>query len=278
MAGRTQGRLTGGDAALKLVLLVAATAPEGHTRLKLAFVAAPPDSEEGLEQPFTAPNSKWRTLMVVIAVVGGTGYAGSAIVREARAREHDVVSLSRTLPELAQQVAGVDYRVGSVLDEHVLSRATAGAAVILSGLSPRGELDGKIVEVEYQLAALAAGSGSRFGVVGGSGSLRLSPGGPPIAETDQIPPEAKAEASQMLAVLRSLESFPEELDWFFVSPAIQFGAWLPSQQRGTYRIGGDVVLFDKEGNSAIGADDLALAILDEVDKPTHRSTHFSVAY
>ena len=82
----------------------------------------------------------------------------------------------------------------------------------------------------------------------------------------------------MLAVLRSLESFPEALDWFFVSPAIQFGAWLPSQRRGTYRIGGDVALFDSEGISAIGADDLALAILDEVETPAHRSSHFSVAY
>lgn len=216
--------------------------------------------------------------MLRIAVVGGTGYAGSALVREARARQHDVVSMSRTLPEMAQRVAGVDYRVGSVLDEHDLSRAITDAEVILSGLSPRGELNGRIVDVERRLAGLASGSGSRFGVVGGSGSLRLSPGGPRIAESDQIPAEAKEEASQMLAVLRSLESFPEALDWFFVSPAIQFGAWLPSPRRGTYRIGGDVALFDSEGNSAIGADDLALAILDEIENPTHRGSHFSVAY
>ena len=217
-------------------------------------------------------------LMARIAVVGGTGYAGSAIVREARSRQHDVVSMSRTLPELTQQVAGVDYRVGSVLDQADVSRAIPNADVILSALSPRGELDGKIVDVERRLASLAARSGARFGVVGGSGSLRLSADGPPIAETDQIPPEAREEAGQMLAVLRSLESFPEALDWFFVSPAIEFGAWLPSRRRGTYRIGGDVALFDSEGISAIGADDLALAILDEIKNPTHRSSHFSVAY
>ena len=216
--------------------------------------------------------------MLRICVVGGTGYAGSAIVREARARQHDVVCMSRRPPKPAERVAGVDYRVGSVLNEKDLSRATINADVIVSGLSPRGELDGTIVDVERQLATLAARSGSRFGVVGGSGSLRLTANGPRIAESDQIPPEAKGEASQMLAVLQSLESFEGALDWFFVSPAIQFGAWVPDQRRGTYRIGGDVVLFDSAGNSAIGADDLALAVLDEVERPAHHRAHFSVAY
>ena len=34
-----------------------------------------------------------------ITVIGGTGYAGSAIVAEAAARGHQVTALSRSLPD-----------------------------------------------------------------------------------------------------------------------------------------------------------------------------------
>ena len=37
--------------------------------------------------------------MARITVIGGTGYAGSAIVAEAAARGHHVTALSRSLPD-----------------------------------------------------------------------------------------------------------------------------------------------------------------------------------
>ena len=213
-----------------------------------------------------------------ITVVGGTGYAGSAIVKEAAARGHDVRSFSRDLPETAQLLRDVTYEKGSIQDAEVQLLVVTDTDVLVSGLSPRGALDGQVVEVEGALADLAASAGVRFGVIGGSGSLRLAPGEPPIAETDQLPPEAVGEATQMLKVLYTLEASPENLDWFFVSPAIQFGAWIPSERRGTYRVGSDVALFDANGVSAIGNEDLALAVLDEIETPAHHRSHFGVAY
>ena len=50
-----------------------------------------------------------------ITVLGGTGYAGSAVVREAAARGHEVTAFSRTLP--AEQVVGVTYVQGDAVDE-----------------------------------------------------------------------------------------------------------------------------------------------------------------
>ncbi|WP_194922416.1 NmrA family NAD(P)-binding protein, partial [Catenulispora rubra] len=43
--------------------------------------------------------------MTSITVIGGTGYTGSHIIREAAARGHQVTSLSRSLP--AEQLPGV---------------------------------------------------------------------------------------------------------------------------------------------------------------------------
>ena len=49
-----------------------------------------------------------------IAVIGGTGYAGSHIVAEAVQRGHTVVSVARSVP--AERVEGATYIEGTVLD------------------------------------------------------------------------------------------------------------------------------------------------------------------
>jgi len=216
--------------------------------------------------------------MSTITVVGGTGYAGSAIVREAARRGHDVVSFSRTLPADDARVEGVRYETGSMLEAEARLRAVSGSDVVVSSLSPRGELDGTILEADLALAALAAEHGVRLGVVGGFSSLRLEEGAPRIAETDAIPAEYAGEARQMNAVLGELLAQPEPLDWFFVSPAEQFGAYAPGEARGEYRTGADVAFYDADGTSAVSGADFALAIVDEVETPTHRRAQFSVAY
>lgn len=216
--------------------------------------------------------------MVKVTVVGGTGYAGSAIVEEAAARGHEVTSFSRTAPEEEARVAGVRYVTGSVLDTEAVANAVAGSDVVVSALSPRGALDGHIVDADLALASLAAEHGFRLGVVGGFSSLRQEEGGPRMAETDQLPPEFAAEAVQMNTVLVQLGGTPETADWFFVSPAMQFGAYVPGERRGIYRTGGEVAFFDADGVSAISGSDFAIAIVDEIDRPAHHRAHFSVAY
>ncbi|WP_327013395.1 NAD(P)H-binding protein [Cryobacterium sp. GrIS_2_6] len=60
-----------------------------------------------------------------ITVIGGTGYAGSNIVREAHARGHDITSFSRSEPET--RLDGVTYRRGSAFDTAAVADAVAGA-------------------------------------------------------------------------------------------------------------------------------------------------------
>ncbi|MBD8611110.1 NAD(P)H-binding protein [Frigoribacterium sp. CFBP 13729] len=216
--------------------------------------------------------------MTRITVVGGTGYAGSAIVAEAARRGHEVVSVSRSVPAEEARVEGVRYETGSLVDADVRARAVADAEVVVSSLSPRGELDGRIVEVDRELAALAEQHGARFVVVGGYSSLRLEEGGPRQAETGQIPPEYAGEALQMNEVLGELLASAGSLDFTFVSPAMQFGAYAPGEALGRYRVGGEVAFTDEAGVSAVSGADFALAIVDELETPAHRREHISVAY
>jgi hypothetical protein len=62
-----------------------------------------------------------------------------------------------------------------------------------------------------------------------------------------------------------LDNSPEELDWVFISPAGTYGAWVTGELTGTYRLGGEVALFDQEGGSDISGADLALAVVDEIE-------------
>ena len=66
--------------------------------------------------------------MATIVVVGGTGYTGGNIVREAAARGHTVVSISRSKP--SEPVAGVRYELGEV--EEVAARVIPGADVVVA--------------------------------------------------------------------------------------------------------------------------------------------------
>ena len=216
--------------------------------------------------------------MARITIVGGTGYTGSAIVREALSRGHDITSISRTAPDGDARLDGVSYETGSVLDAAVRTRAVEGADVVVSTLSPRGELDGRIVEVDRELAALAEEHGVRLLVVGGFSSLRPAEGAPRFAEGDDIPPQFAAEAKQMNEVLGGLLKSPKALDFVFFSPAQQYGAYAPGEATGRYRLGDDVAFFDDGGVSALSGADFAVAIVDEIERAAHHRAHLSVAY
>ncbi|GAB7006111.1 NAD(P)H-binding protein [Nocardioides sp. AN3] len=213
--------------------------------------------------------------MSTIAVIGGTGYTGANIVREAAARGHQVVSWSRSVP--ADPVAGVRYETGDAADAVAV---IPGADAVVLTLSPRGQLAARGAQLAlYQAyAAAAAEGGARLLVVGGFSSLRPAPGEPRFAE-GEIPEQFREEALEGDSIRAWFaDSAPAELDWVFVSPAGAYGSWAPGEKTGTYRVGGDVALFDAEGKSEISGADFADAIVNEIDNPTRHREHMSVAY
>jgi hypothetical protein len=213
--------------------------------------------------------------MARITVLGGTGYAGAAVVAEASRRGHEVTSVSRSAP--TSPVDEVTYVEGSVLDADVLDRVVTDADVVVSALAPRGDMAGKIEGVVQELVGRLAGTPTRLGYVGGASSLLTEEGGPRLWDVskDHVPDEVKPEVHTGLETLAMLEASPESLDWFYVSPPQDFGSWLGTASKGEYVLGGDVLLRDAHGASTISADDLALAILDEIDTPAHRRSRFT---
>ena len=214
--------------------------------------------------------------MAHLTVLGGTGYAGSNIVREAAARGHDVTSFSRTLPDAP--VAGVTYLTGTALDRSAVGSAVAGAQVVVVALAPTGELENLFEQVVLDIADLAREAGARLGVVGGAGTLLVTPDGPALAETPDYPAQYRGFSRAADGVLRALRSGDPVLDWFVLSPAREFGAYAPGEATGLFRVGGDVLLCDDEGRSRISGADLATALIDEIESPAHVRARFTVAY
>lgn len=212
-----------------------------------------------------------------IIVIGGTGYAGSAIAREAAQRGHAVTSVSRSIP--ANPIPGVTYVESNVEDA---GPSLADADVIVGAYSPRGANKGTLARVYAGLADKAAETGTRLVLVGGFSCLRRTPGAPRMLEAESFPPdvpvEVVAEAQENLDVLNALLADTTGVDWLFVSPAMEFSAWQPGEDLGRYRIGDEVALFDETGRSAISGVDYARAVLDEIERPTRRRAQIGVAY
>ncbi|WP_192457548.1 NAD(P)-dependent oxidoreductase [Musicola keenii] len=212
-----------------------------------------------------------------ITIIGGTGYAGSAIAREATKRGHQVTVISRKEPTDAIQ--GVTYVASDI--EHI-DTIFAGTDVVVGALSPCGDNAGKLTQFYKRLTELAAEAGARLVLVGGFSCLRRADGAPRMIEAEEFPAgtpiEIIAEAKENLDVLNNLFVDTTGVDWLFVSPALEFSAWTPGKDVGCYRIGGEVALFDEDGKSAISGIDYARAILDEIEKPTHHRVQIGVAY
>ena len=140
-----------------------------------------------------------------ITVLGGTGYAGSAIAAEAAARGHQVTSLSRSLPP--KPIPDVTYVQGDVADEAALAPVIEGADVVVSALAPRGPLAEPFREVSRTVARLAAAAGARLYVVGGFSSLRPAPGADRfVSDLSGVPAELHPEITQGAAVV--IEDLP----------------------------------------------------------------------
>ncbi|WP_336631662.1 MULTISPECIES: NAD(P)-dependent oxidoreductase [unclassified Microbacterium] len=212
--------------------------------------------------------------MAIIAVLGGTGYAGRHIVSEAVDRGHTVLSIARSVP--AERVAGATYIEGTLLDVPGLVEQLAGADVVVSAVAPRGEMEG-LVRPNLEALASVLPDSVRLGVVGGAGGSLVAPGGPRLIDAG-FPEEFKAEALEMIGVLEDLQSEQGDRDWFFIHPAGGFGAFNPGTRTGAYRDGGDVLVTDADGQSNISGEDFAIAVVDEIEQPKHSRGRFTVGY
>ncbi|NLU83273.1 NAD(P)H-binding protein [Rhodococcus sp. HNM0569] len=215
--------------------------------------------------------------MTTIAVVGATGYTGRHLVSEAVSRDFDVIAAARDVSSV-EPGEHVTTRSGTLYDTDFVDALARDSDALVVAV-PGRELDGRsLYEAISDIAEATARHQIRLGVVGGAASLHVSPGGPRLIDTADFPAEYLPEARGMYAVLVELERTLEHVDWFYVSPSAEYGAYADPPARGTYRLGGNVLLTEPDGTSSIAGADFAKAFVDEIENPTHFRERFTVGY
>ena len=195
-----------------------------------------------------------------IVLFGATGMIGSDIAAELDRRGHEVTRVDRS--------TGAD-----VTSPESVAAVAAGADAIISAVSARGA-DYTLADVARSLVAGAHRAGvRRIVVVGGAGSLEIAPG-VRLLDTPAVPAEWKAEALQHADALEVYRG-SDDLDWTFASPA---ASTHPGQRTDRYRLGGDQLLVDEDGNSEISTEDYAIAIADLLKNGSHAREPVSVAW
>jgi putative NADH-flavin reductase len=211
-----------------------------------------------------------------IALMGATGFVGSAILKEALDRGHEVTAVARH-PETLQPHPKLRAHKADMYNVEDLSLVLAGHEAVVSAFSP-DKTDPDIREKHVQgirtlMAAMKRAAVKRLLVVGGAGSLEVKPG-VRLLETPGFPEQWKGTALATADVLQLLRH-EHDLEWTCLSPSAMLQ---PGTRTGTFRLGSDQLLANANGESLISIEDYAMAMMDEVEKPRHVRQRFTVGY
>jgi putative NADH-flavin reductase len=211
-----------------------------------------------------------------IALIGATGFVGSALLEELLSRGHQVRALLREPAKLAART-GLQARAADVLADGDLAAEFEGVDAVVSAFNAgwgNPNLHDDFLRGSDAIAAAARKAGVRLIVVGGAGSLFIAPG-QQLVDSPAFPAEWKSGALAAREALNRLRADTTALDWTFVSPAMHLA---PGARTGSYRLGGDEPVLDAKGESHISVADLAVAIVDELEAPRHRRQRFTAGY
>ncbi|KRG79423.1 hypothetical protein ABB30_00980 [Stenotrophomonas ginsengisoli] len=214
-----------------------------------------------------------------IALIGATGFVGSAVLQELLARGHQVTAPVRH-PEKLPSHAGLHAIQADVHDSTRLQAALAGNEAVISAFN--AGWDNPDIYRDFMagtraiVAATKAAGVKRYLVIGGAGSLYL-PDGSQLVDAPDFPAAIFDGANAARDALNELKN-ETALEWTQLSPPPVFHPGGPSQRTGHYRTGSDQPLSTDDGPGTISAADLAIAVVDELEKPQHIGRRFTIAW
>ncbi|WP_354640879.1 NAD(P)-dependent oxidoreductase [Kitasatospora camelliae] len=215
-----------------------------------------------------------------IALFGATGTFGSRILNEALARGYEVTAVVHGDGDKLQAHPNLTVIEGNILDEKDVAAVAKGKDAVASAVGG-GYTDGVAHAAFVRAAAeslvggmrLLGDEAPRFISIGGAGSLN-TPDGKKVWDTPGLPElvtQVMHGQGDTLDYLRTVT----DVKWTHFSPAAMIE---PGERTGNYRLGLDDLVIGEDGNSAISAEDYAVAFLDEIENPKHIQKRFTVGY
>ncbi|MFE6159330.1 NAD(P)-dependent oxidoreductase [Streptomyces sp. NPDC056486] len=213
-----------------------------------------------------------------ITVFGAAGNVGSRVVAEALTRGHDVTAVVRDPARFGELHPGAAHRTGDAGAPEQVAELSAGQDLVVNATRPAPGREAEHAAISRALlAGLARVDGVRLMVVGGAGSLTVPGTGGTLAIDDPayVPTAWRHIAEASNAQYDAVRTADTDVDWTYVSPSALLE---PGVRTGAYRLGADELIVDADGNSAISMEDLAVALLDEAERPKHHRTRFTAGY
>ncbi len=214
-----------------------------------------------------------------IAVIGATGFVGNHIVNELASRNFQVLGISRKEKKSLSSL--ISYLAIDVNELSNLVEAIKGYDVVVNAFNPgwsNPNIYNEFLEGSKNiLTAAKLAKVKRFISIGGAGSLFVSEGGLQVLDTF---PSDSPFYSGAKAAKEFLDYIQQEdtLDWIFFSPAIEMHQGITTGRTGKYRLGTDYPVVDSHGKNVLSGEDLAVAIVDEIESPKHHRVRFTAAY
>ncbi|SBW07648.1 NAD-dependent dehydrogenase [uncultured Eubacteriales bacterium] len=208
-----------------------------------------------------------------LAIIGATGMAGTALYKESVSRGHEVTAIVRN-KDKAVSLLGRDVKIIEK-DAFDLSRSDIdGFDVIINAFSTSPDKAYLHLDLAAKLIALFRETERpRLFFILGAGSL-LDQEGNLFLDTIKTAPNADSWISipiEAYKTLRFLQSI-ENVNWVGVSPSAEF---VPGEATAPV-LGKDHLLSSANGKSIVTSGTMAVAILDEIERPQFIRTRFTV--
>lgn len=206
-----------------------------------------------------------------VVLYGASGMIGSRILKELLARGHKVTAVVRNPQKVT--ASGATVVQGDITDVASVATTAKGQEAAISAYAPpQSQVTLMHDATRALLAGLESAGLKRLLVVGGAGSLEVAPG-VQLVDTPEFPAAWKPIALAHRDVLPLLKA--SSLDWTYQSPAAFIQ---PGERTGKFRLGTTQLVTNDKGESRISAEDFAVAMVDELEKPRHVRQQFTVAY
>src|SRR6202040_2576741 len=175
-----------------------------------------------------------------VALLGATGFVGSALLQEALDRGHVVTAIVRH-PEKLEEREGLTAKAGDVYDTASLATLVRGSQAIISAFNPGWKnpnlYDDKDRGTASIIAAIKKAGIKRVLWVGGAGVLEVTKE-VRLVDSPDMPLWVKPGALATINALDRLREEPE-LEWSYLSPSAEL---TPEQRTGKFRLGNDRLL------------------------------------
>lgn len=212
------------------------------------------------------------------ALIGASGFVGSAILNELLSRGYKVEALVRNPEKITSENPNLTVKKVDVADEKALAEDLKGYDTVISAYNP-GWTNPNIYNETLQNypciveAAKKAGV-KRLLIVGGAGTLFCAPG-LRVVDSGVIPAEIMDGVKSLGKFYLDILAKENDIDWVFFSPA---GSFVEGTRTGKYRLGKDDLIVDEKGKSTISVADYAKAMVDELEAAAHHKERFTIGY